>query len=161
MGDLFPLNSCFAFNIQIRNFLELEKLLMARKYIIKLMIVIILILFVQAYLLSIIFHFTFTVLILPKLIITHLYTISLRRYVLPNCKTKFEPGSTHFQTIGRCLLPYGGLLTWMLWRTHQEALRCHLSISIYIYITYSTISSWTCIFAHPLINKISLCDTRL
>ena len=42
MGDLFPLNSRFAFNIQIRTFLELEKLLMAIKYIIKLMIVIIL-----------------------------------------------------------------------------------------------------------------------
>ena len=114
MGDLFPLNSRFAFNIQIRKFVRVGEIINGYK------------IYYKTYdrdhpqyflcklktlcLLSIIFHFPSTSLILPKLIITHLYTIALDK-ILPNCKTKFEPGSTHSQTIGRCLLPYGGLLT--------------------------------------------------
>ena len=98
MEDLFPLNSCFAFNIQIRKFLELEKLLMAIKYFIKLMIVIILTLFVQAKdLMSPFHHFLFSIHFPhPFQIDYYPFIYNCLDKLLPNCKTKFEPGSTHF-----------------------------------------------------------------
>ena len=131
MEDLFPLNTCFAFNIQIRKFLELEKLLMAIKYIIKLMIVIILILFVQAKDLMFPFHhFSFSIHFPhPSQIDYYPFIYKCLDKIRPNYKTKFEHGSTHFhecivKNFIRCLAKDGKYVIGDGFKIYESVKQC-------------------------------------
>ena len=131
MEDLFPLNTCFAFNIQIRKFLELEKLLMAIKYIIRLMIVIILILFVQAKDLMFPFHhFSFSIHFPhPSQIDYYPFIYKCLDKILPNYKTNFEHGSTHFhecivKNFIRCLAKDGKYVIGDGFKIYESGKQC-------------------------------------